>query len=49
MTETHDQKIRREQARQLRAHLAKYGMTMNPDSVKKHEARLAELERTAAE
>jgi hypothetical protein len=42
----HEQQIRREQARQLRAHLAKYAMTMNPNSVKRHEARLADLERT---
>jgi hypothetical protein len=41
--------MRAEQARQIRQHLEKFSMTMNPDSVKRHRERLAELERGDAE
>lgn len=45
---TQEQKIRQEQARQLREHLTRYGAEMTAEAREKHQARLVELERNGA-
>lgn len=48
MNASHDEIMRKEQARQIRAHLMRYGDQMTEAERAKHEQRLAELERRVA-